>query len=245
MSTFKKCFLLLVSVVLSFVAVLPADAAPANNGADCIILEFPTGQPDGTILERWPAAETGNACLKIHFSKPGKFVIEGGWVFNSPLKLGNGTEVPTRIVNGEQAAQIDPISFNVRVGQTKTLKPTWNTNGTEIGLRWKFYQNRYKLAKMPYGNYLFKRNWTGNQGDVALLTMVFSKPGTITFRGGWTFDRNITLNGKPVETFRKTGEKAFQIKRFTMQISVGDELVWKQRMIDGNAELGLYIKFTK
>lgn len=239
-----KTRILLASVILTLSAVLlsPTQSSFAATSG-CINIAIAGNS--GFVNETWPAAPTGKACIALHIQEPteGRFNITTGWVFTEPLKV-NGEVIPTHLVQGQSAPQIDPISFAVETDDVLTVEPTWSSNGTEVGLWWNYTKIITYTENMSFGTFQIKKNWTGVPGDTGQLVMNFPSAGIVSIDSGWTFDPKITLNGNPVETFVKQGEIALQIEPFKMNVSGEDVWTWTQSMANANAELGLSVSYT-
>jgi hypothetical protein len=249
-----KSFRILLAYALGLVlsAALLVTVRSSAAPKDCITTTIEGSS--GFVHQTWEAAPDGTACLililQIQEQMEGTFNIGAGWVFTAPLKI-NGAVVPTSIVEGQLAPQIDPVSFPVVTGTTiVVIEPNWNPSGTEVGFWWNYVKN-IPPATIVYtetislGTRLIVKNWTGNPRDLGKLIMIFPSAGIVNIESGWTFDIGITLNGQPVETYVKDGQTALQILSFKLEVNEGDKWSWSQSIMpNGLAELGLNLTYS-
>ncbi len=134
MKTNKVFGMFLMAALLT--TIFGVSTAQANTVGTCVYKAVaPTDYAES--INHWDPAETGSACVVLSFNQAGTMHVFSGWVFNAPLLM-NGDEIPTHIVDGELAAQIDEVSFEVAANSSLVFEPTWSTNGTELGIRYSF-----------------------------------------------------------------------------------------------------------
>lgn len=185
----------------------------------------------------WTDTTKALACINMTFLHTGTYSVQSGYVFTSPVFFAR-MDVPVVHVEDEVAPQIEPFSFDVRAGETRTLAITPISNTAEIGW-WYTYKepeipteplNRVfmpMVSRIPYPTHYHvtieeastvQKSWLG-EVVYQQLTCLVVYPAQVgddwKLTSGWFFGDGleVTLNGQllDVDWTPQSGTSAGQI----------------------------------